>query len=305
MSKKKSEILEHEDAVIIEPATITTEPKTDLSVQFLEIQKTYGDNLPYQRERVVNETRFFMNQSAESMLETGKRLILIKEHESHGSFIQIIENDLNLSKRTAQAMMKAAVKFLNLKNSKAQALALLGTTKLFELMTQDSDDLEELAEGGTVAGLTLDDISKMTTRELAAALRESKEALNKERERIESLERISADKSKKIDDLDAKLQKKEKADRKIELERDPNTEIIEAYKSGWLDISKQLQASMYDVKTILAKSQQEDALPHHFYQQIAIELNDVRNQINELMILLPSDITPDLDDSFLDDISND
>jgi replicative DNA helicase len=42
------------------------------------------------------------------------------------------------------------------------------------LMAEDDASLIELAEGGTIAGLTLDDIEKMTSNELRAALRESR-----------------------------------------------------------------------------------------------------------------------------------
>jgi hypothetical protein len=45
------------------------------------------------------------------MLEAGKRLILIKEHEPHGMFIQIVEEQLGLTQSTAQRMMQAALKF--------------------------------------------------------------------------------------------------------------------------------------------------------------------------------------------------
>ncbi|MGS6310573.1 DUF3102 domain-containing protein, partial [Enterobacter hormaechei] len=53
-------------------------------------------------------------------------------------------------KRQAQVLMQESLKYLSPKlESKAQGLALLGKTKLFELMTEDDDDLVELADGGT------------------------------------------------------------------------------------------------------------------------------------------------------------
>ena len=39
----------------------------------LEIMQQFGDGLPYERDRIVHETRFYMAQSAEAMLEAGKR----------------------------------------------------------------------------------------------------------------------------------------------------------------------------------------------------------------------------------------
>ncbi len=42
-------------------------------------------------------------------------------------------------------------------------------------MVLDDEELDALADGGTVAGATLDDIDRMTSRELKAALREARE----------------------------------------------------------------------------------------------------------------------------------
>ncbi|EBT6969490.1 DUF3102 domain-containing protein [Salmonella enterica] len=168
----------------------------------LEIMQQFGDGLPYERDRIVHETRFYMAQSAEAMLEAGKRLVILKENEPHGDFIDIVESQLSLSKRTAQVMMQASVKYLSPKlEPKAQALALLGKTKLFELMTEDDEDLVELADGGTIAGMSLDDIDRMTSRELKAALREA-------RETNAAQQRVLADKNEKIDTLSTKLEKK-------------------------------------------------------------------------------------------------
>ncbi len=111
----------------------------------------FGDGVPYERVRVVTEAKFFMAQSAEAMLEAGKRLILIKEHEPHGEFVEIVENQLGIAARTARLMMQSAIKYLSPKlESKRQALAVLGKTKLFELITEDDDDIAELADGGAI-----------------------------------------------------------------------------------------------------------------------------------------------------------
>ncbi|HJU70355.1 MAG TPA: DUF3102 domain-containing protein [Paucimonas sp.] len=178
------------------------EAQNALSIRTSEIAAQFGDGLPYDRTRLVNETRFYMAQSAEAMLEAGKRLIVLKENEPHGEFIEIVQQQLSLVPRTAQVMMQASIKYLSpALASKAQALAHLGKTKLFELMTEGDDDLAGLADGGTVAGLTLDDIDRMTSRELKAALRET-------RENAEAQARLLTDKNTKIDELAAKLTKK-------------------------------------------------------------------------------------------------
>ena len=145
--------------------------------QAAEVLSKVGYDEPYDRERVVSEARFYMGQSATAMLEAGRRLVVLKACEPHGTFIDIVENRLGMALRTAQVMMQAATKYLSSPDmsSNAQALAHLGTTKLLELMTVSDEDLTELAEGGTLAGYSQDDIDHMTTRELKAALREARE----------------------------------------------------------------------------------------------------------------------------------
>lgn len=168
----------------------------------LEIMQQFGDGLPYERDRIVHEARFYMAQSAEAMLEAGKRLIILKENEPHGEFVAIVEEQLGLHVRAAQRMMKASLKYLSPKlEPKATTLSLLGKAKLFELVAEDDEELSELADGGTVAGLTLDDVDRMSVRELRQALREA-------RETNAAQQRVLADKNEKIDSLSTRLEKK-------------------------------------------------------------------------------------------------
>ncbi|WP_113411333.1 DUF3102 domain-containing protein [Escherichia coli] len=168
-----------------------------------EIMQQFGDGLPYERDRIVHEARFYMAQSAEAMLEAGKRLIILKENEPHGEFTDILENELGLAPQVARRMMQASVKFLGNgdEQPKRSALSVLGKTKLYELMVLDDEELDVLADGGTVAGATLDDIDRMTSRELKAALREA-------RETNAAQQRVLADKNEKIDSLSTRLEKK-------------------------------------------------------------------------------------------------
>lgn len=162
------------------------------------VDKRYGDDLPYDRARLESETRFYLGQSAASMVEAGKRLVVIKEHEGHGQFLSSLER-LGLEPRTAQLMMKASVKF---GTANAKSISHLGSTKLFALLTQDDEDLEALTEGGTIAGLKLDDIDRMTTRELKAALRKERE---RRKEEAEVNERLLEKKDQKLNQLEKTL----------------------------------------------------------------------------------------------------
>ncbi|EEI4451490.1 DUF3102 domain-containing protein [Salmonella enterica] len=161
----------------------------------IAIMEQFGEGLPYERTRVINETRFYMAQSAEAMLEAGKRLVILKENEPYGEFQTIAQNELGLDDRIARKMAQAAIKFLSPKlEDKRKTFSDLGRSKLYELMLEDDEELAELAEGGTVAGLTLDEIDRMSVRELRKALRESKEDLAASR-------KLNAEKSQEINEL--------------------------------------------------------------------------------------------------------
>ncbi|RYC42837.1 DUF3102 domain-containing protein [Pectobacterium zantedeschiae] len=200
MARTKSQTVELvEDAPLAGDLNVKLNALTEHRMQ---VMSQFGDGLPYERDRIVHETKFYMAQSAEAMLEAGKRLVILKECEPHGDLVDIIENDLGLPYRTAARMMQASAKYLSpALKSNVPALAHLGKTKLFELVTESDDDLIELAEGGTVAGMTLDDIDRMTSRELKAALREARETNTAQ-------QRVLTDKNQKIDDLTTKLDKK-------------------------------------------------------------------------------------------------
>lgn len=168
--------------------------------QVSRAMQVIGYDAPYDRTRLVQEARFYMAQSAGAMLEAGRRLMVLKENEPHGEFMEVIQNDLGLNPRTAQVMMQAAAKYLlnPALASNAQTFALLGKSKLFELMVEPDDDLAALAEGGTVAGKTLDEIDAMSVRELKTALRESKkEAEAKDKLREDMAQRLDKLKEKR------------------------------------------------------------------------------------------------------------
>lgn len=200
---KQPTTIEHDD-ISTEEQQEHSSALTPASEHSQEIMDIYGDGLVYNRARVVDETRFYMAQSAETMLEAGKRLIILKEHEPHGEFIHIVESQLGMAARTAQQIMQAAIKYCSPKlDSKRQAFATLGKTKLFELMVEDDDDLSELADGGSVAGMNLDDIDRMSVRELKKALRDA-------REEREAKDRVMEKNRAKIDELQTKAERVKK-----------------------------------------------------------------------------------------------
>jgi hypothetical protein len=187
-----------DDKFSLERAQAASQDATTLALQQITIATDYGDGLPYQRERVVHEARFYLAQSAEAMLEAGKRLIQIKENEPHGEFVTILTESLGLSRSSAQRMMAASVKYLSPQLQGKQSLLALGKSKLFDLMDESDEELEALVGGGTLAGHTLDEIESMSARELKAALRDRDQ-------QIAAKDQVLADRNAKIDRLEQRL----------------------------------------------------------------------------------------------------
>jgi len=114
---------------------------------------------------------------------------------------------LNLERRTANRMILAASKFSS--GTTSPRLEHVGTSRLFELLVLDDDDAGTLAQGGEVEGIgDLDDIARMTVRELRAALREL-------RAENAAKDKLLETKNKKLDKLTAQLER-QKADMPIE-----------------------------------------------------------------------------------------
>jgi hypothetical protein len=110
-----------------------------------------------------DEIRFYQRRTVEAILETGKRLLLLKEVVPHGEFEARTEL-LGFSLRTARRFMQAAFK-----TTKSAKLAVLSTqvkngSAFLELVTHDDDELQAL-DG-------MDDVDRMSASQLRAKFRE-------------------------------------------------------------------------------------------------------------------------------------
>lgn len=115
--------------------------------------------------------RFYQQRTAEACLELGKRLVLLKEASLHGEFAPRLEL-LGIEYQSAKKFMAASIKFSK-RSTSTLLKAANSQSKLLELLTLDDEEVVELAEGGTVRGMTADAVSSMGVRELRAALREA------------------------------------------------------------------------------------------------------------------------------------
>lgn len=182
----------------------------DLGQSLIHIDAKYGDGLPFELGRYEAKILLHKQTIGQSALEMGRCLIVIKEHAPKGDFHASLTR-MGIEPRSAQRFMQAAAKYTErLPEAKAERLMQLGYSKLLELITVDDEDLEALADGGTVAGLTLDVIDTLTVSELRHELRKEKTARAEE---AEVKERLLTDKNSKIDKLAEELARRDSPSR--------------------------------------------------------------------------------------------
>lgn len=139
-----------------------------------------------------DEIRFYQRRSVESLLEAGKRLVVLRELCQFGTeFDQRVEL-LGFSRRTAYRFMQAAAKVSKSTNLLAMSTQVKNASAFLELITHDEDVLEGLQE--------MDDFDRMSASELRKAARE----LQADKA---ATEQLLTTKNKKIDELTRKVKK--------------------------------------------------------------------------------------------------
>lgn len=138
-----------------------------------------------------DEIRFYQRRTVEAILETGKRLLVLKELTPHGEFSTRVEL-LGFSARTAQRFMQAAVKTAKSANLAVLSTQVKSASAFLELVTHDDDVLKGLEE--------MDDFDQMSATELRKAARELQADLKASAE-------VMAGKDKKLNELARKSRK--------------------------------------------------------------------------------------------------
>jgi hypothetical protein len=164
-----------------------------------DLDNRYGLTGPYDRDALLRSAQTLIVESGIRILMLGRVFLLLKAHEADGEWLTALDQ-LGVSPRFAQRCMQTARKLEGSESRKLLA-AQLSSSKVMELTVLDDDDLDAVA-GGSLEGLKLDDIDRMSIRELRLKLREIREERSKE---SETHGEIVAAKYQKINDLDKKL----------------------------------------------------------------------------------------------------
>lgn len=263
MARTKSQptTIEHDD---IDSNHQVTESTHEMAALSATIIKQYGHDTPYSRDHYLSKARGHIMRSAEEVLELGRCLIVMKEHEPHGDWLVILE-DLSVEHTFAKRTMQAAIKFAGPSTSKNLIEAAKSKSKLFELMVLDDQQLVQLNDGETVAGLNLDAIDRMAVSELRKALREAKEELA-------AKDTVAEESSKKINDLKTQVAriKKMPADELVKKMRGEITGLV-------TEIDHDLRTNLWDALEKLRESNGDD-----FNDFCQLQLQELQNAIDLL-----------------------
>ena len=253
------------------------------------VMEQWGNGEVYSEERWIERGRLAVRQTMEGMFELGRALIVLKEHTEHGRFENITKEQFGIGKMEASRLMRATQRFATPQMQKAAPKLMdLGKSKLLELLVEEDVTLVGLAEGGEVNGMTLDDVDRMTVRELRVALRES-------RETAEAKDKVIADKNKKVDELAKKLAKKQTGVREPKAE-DVGSEL--AMQLSSLEVSIRSQVSrLKDLFDQLNAHSEAHGISHQAkmvgtLNQIILDCNGIRESY-ALPMEAPQDETPE------------
>lgn len=196
-TKTESGITQH---IVDADTPLSTTAVDTVNRNQLAINQQFGLE-PFNQDRVEAEIALHLIQANHSFWEAGTRLIQLKENLQHGDFIRSLAR-IDIAESTARRLMTGALKYANQPTLADLTKRAGSKSKLLELAFLDDDDLQELNDGGTVAGLTLDDVERMTTRELKAALRKLRVDA---KQSVDIKEQIIATKDKKLNELDQEV----------------------------------------------------------------------------------------------------
>ncbi|WP_276681232.1 hypothetical protein [Thalassolituus oleivorans] len=201
MARKEtpSVVLDHEHPIIREDAGRTIDTLAQLTAEQRENATALAQTLRYDGslnpdalEAGIADAR---SRIAAELFGMGARLLLLKEQCEHGEFMERYQR-LGLERTVVNKTMQATLKFSN--SALTRNLEGLSKTKLFELIVLDEEEIKELEFDGSVRGISLDDIDRMSCSALRKQLRDAKA-------QSEAKDKLLENKNKQIDELHTKV----------------------------------------------------------------------------------------------------
>lgn len=233
------------------------------------------------------EISILKQQTAQNIIEIGKRLIKAKEILPHGEWGRWLEEKVDFTRQTAHKFMKIAEEYSNV-----NAHLHLGTTKLFNLL--------ELPEGEREQFVKDNDVEKMSTRELQQAIKEREQAIKEKQElekRLQSAEKDAntnkhlyetvSESYNRLEETNRKHYEKSETLRK-ELEETKN-QLVEAQATGNTELVDQLQESLQKTEKDLQESAEK-------IKELERQLKEKPMEVEAFVERVPEEVKRELDE---------
>jgi len=130
-----------------------------------ELTAQIEGDLTYSREVYINEVRFYLQRTADSMIEAGKRLLILQEKEGHGEFIKIVEEEIGIPKTSAYRFMNAALKSEKYPRIDFSQFG-RNVSKIYTLLEAPEEELIKFEQLGLFAGKDADELMAMSHKDL-------------------------------------------------------------------------------------------------------------------------------------------
>lgn len=242
------------------------------SQALIAIDDRYLDGSTFDLQFFIRRCQHSAQTIAQHYLYLGRDLIVIKERVSREEFAAVLDQ-IGISQRSSQRFMQVAIKFTAPTLEKlANRLAV---SKLIELASEDDEDLEQAFNGGTIAGMKLDDIERMSTRELKTALRNAR---NNAELTQEAHDRVLQQKNSYADELSKKLAV---AERRPQAERWP--EQVAVYHEELNRYGHDAEQVLSMVFNIIVNGDPAADMPAASQESIAIATIDRVNRLTQLV----------------------
>ena len=118
-----------------------------------------------------NSAKDAIRRIGAGIFELGGYLLMLREACPHGHFLPTLER-LGMGPDAAQRYMAVSRRFAN--TASTRHLEGLGITKLVNLLPLDDEQLEDLTGIGQTGELALDDVARMSVKEVRAAVRKER-----------------------------------------------------------------------------------------------------------------------------------
>lgn len=241
-------------------------------------------------DSLTAEILILKQQTAQNIIEIGKRLIAVKESLPHGEFGKYLKEKVDFADRTARQFMKVAQEF-----GDSQSGMRLPISKVYALLDLPSEEREEFIKNNPV--------DEMTTRELQQTIKEKKDLEKKlktaEREAVKAgklkkeLENIKAKNKEALTNKEVEIENLKIHIDKIkeqlsEAEANENNEDIEKFQSLLQETENKLHDSTAKIEELEKKLKEKPievvASPEVIEkvpEEIEKELQDLREKVNK------------------------